>query len=52
MLFADAGFAADVEGMLEDDFARATQITREDFDERSYAFRVAARATRLLAPVL
>jgi cardiolipin synthase len=52
VLFADAGFAADVEHMLEDDFSRATQITQQDFDERSYAFRVAARATRLLAPVL
>jgi len=52
VLFADAGFAADVERMLEDDFTRATPITRADFDERSYAFRVAARATRLLAPVL
>jgi cardiolipin synthase len=52
VLFADAGFAADVERMLEDDFTRATQITQKDFDEHSYAFRVAARATRLLAPVL
>jgi cardiolipin synthase len=52
VLFADAGFAGDVERMLEDDFARATLITQQDLDDRSYAFRAAARATRLLAPVL
>lgn len=52
VLFADAGFAAEMERMLEADFARATRITRQDLDDHSYAFRVAARATRLLAPVL
>ncbi len=52
VLFADAGFAGDVAGMLEDDFARSTRITREDMEEKSYAFRVATQVTRLFAPVL
>ena len=52
LLFADAGFTGDVARMLEADFARATRITREDLEARSFAFRFAARATRLLAPVL
>lgn len=52
VLFADPGFSCEMERMLEADFARATRITQQDLDERSYAFRVAARATRLLAPVL
>ncbi len=52
VLFADAGFAGDLEMMLEADFARSTQITQQDLDDKSYAFRVAARAGRLLAPIL
>lgn len=41
-----------VEAMLEADFARATRITREDLEAKPFAFRFAANATRLLAPVL
>ncbi len=52
VLFADAGFAGEVEAMLEEDFARATRITQQDLEAKSYAFRVAARAGRLLAPIL
>ncbi len=52
VLFCDAGFAGDLEAMLEADFARATRITQQDLDDKSYAFRIAARAGRLLSPVL
>lgn len=52
VLFADAGFAHDVAQMLEDDFARSTQITQEEMEDHSYAFQFATQATRLLAPVL
>ena len=48
----DADVCADVEAMLERDFARATRIRKEDLDEKSFAFRFAANATQLLAPVL
>ena len=48
----DRAFCADVEAMLEADFARATRLTEQDFNEKSLPFRVAARSTRLLAPVL
>ena len=48
----NAEVCADVEAMLEHDFARATQISQEDLAEKSFAFRFAANATQLLAPVL
>ena len=48
----DAPFCDRVAAMLERDFARATPLTREDLAAKSFAFRFAANATRLLAPVL
>ncbi|MEM6289336.1 MAG: cardiolipin synthase [Bacteroidota bacterium] len=48
----DAALCDDVAAMLEADFDRATRITREDLEDRSFAFRFAANGTRLLAPVL
>jgi len=42
----------DVAAMLEHDFARATEITSADLEAKSFAFRFAANATQLLAPVL
>ena len=38
--------------MLESDFARSTPFTMEDLEAKPFAFRFAANATRLLAPVL
>ncbi|MDX1418410.1 MAG: cardiolipin synthase [Rubricoccaceae bacterium] len=52
VLFNDAGFCGEVEAMLERDLAQSTQLTREDLTSRSFAFRFATQATRLLAPVL
>ena len=38
--------------MLERDLARATEIGLDDMEDKSFAFRFAANATKLLAPVL
>ena len=48
----DEAFCAETTAMLERDMARATEITREDLEAKGFAFRFAAQATRLLAPVL
>lgn len=48
----DRDFCADVERMLEADFAESTPIGPDDLHGRSFAFRVAVRVTRLFAPVL
>ena len=48
----DAGVCDAVAAMLEADLARSTRITREDLETKPFAFRFAANATRLLAPVL
>ncbi|MEL6615994.1 MAG: phospholipase D-like domain-containing protein, partial [Bacteroidota bacterium] len=48
----DSAFCEATAEMLERDFERATRITREDLEGKSFAFRFAAQATRLFAPVL
>ena len=48
----DRAFCADVAAMLEADLARATRLTEADLEKKSLPFRLAARGTRLLAPVL
>ncbi len=48
----DADTCDDVASMLEADFARATPISQQDLEDKSFAFRFAANATQLLAPVL
>ena len=52
VVFHDADFCGAVEAMLEDDLGRSTRLRSTDLSERSFAFRFAANATRLLAPVL
>ena len=52
VLAHDAAFCADVEAMLAADFARSTPVTEADLAAKSWPFRLAAQATRLLAPVL
>jgi cardiolipin synthase len=52
MLAYDRGFCAEVERMLEADFARATAITEADLADRPFFFRLAVQTTRLMAPVL
>lgn len=48
----DEAFCDQTAEMLERDMAQATPISREDLDSKSFLFRFAASATRLLAPVL
>ena len=48
----DAGFCEEVATMLQHDLHRSTQLTGDDLDDRSLAFRFATQTTRLLAPVL
>jgi cardiolipin synthase len=52
VLFHDAGFCGEVAAMLERDLETCTRLTAEDLTGRSFAFRFATQATRLLAPVL
>ncbi len=48
----DRTFAADVEAMLEQDFANSTLITAEQTANRSLWFNVTSRVARLFSPIL
>jgi cardiolipin synthase len=52
LVFDDAGFGRFVEAMLIRDFERSTPVTMAEIENRSYAFELAVRFARLLAPVL
>jgi cardiolipin synthase len=52
LFFADRPFAAEVERMLEADFALSRRVTAADVQRRPLYFRVGARLCRLLAPLL
>ena len=52
VVVADEAFAADVEQMFEDDFARSRLMEPREYDSKSYLFKVAVRVSRLAAPVL
>ena len=52
LFFADRAFAAEVERMLEADFALSRRVTAADVQRRPLYFRVGARLCRLLAPLL
>lgn len=47
----DRSFVREVADMLEEDFRHAREAAVEDFTGRSFGFRAACRAARLLAPV-
>lgn len=44
-------FAAEVEAMLERDFAQSRRVGPEDLAQRSWGFRTSTRLARLLAPI-
>jgi len=44
-------FAAEVEEMLTADFSSSRQISATDFSNKSFLFRLAVRAARLLSPI-
>ena len=50
-LSPDPAFVGEVKAMLTRDFENATETKVGDFTRRSFAFRAACRAARLLAPV-
>jgi cardiolipin synthase len=50
-LSPDPAFVGEVKAMLARDFENATEAKVGDFTRRSFAFRAACRAARLLAPV-
>ena len=51
-LLIDEAFARQVETMFEQDFRRPRIMTRDEYDSRSFLFRLAVRSARLLAPIL
>ena len=52
VVVADEAFARRVEAVIEKDLAGARDHTAADYQERSFAFKLAVRGARLLAPVL
>ncbi|HEY8961617.1 MAG TPA: phospholipase D-like domain-containing protein, partial [Luteolibacter sp.] len=50
-LSPDPAFVAEVKAMLENDFEGAAESKVGDFTRRSFGFRAACRAARLLSPV-
>ena len=52
MLVHDREFAAEIKEMLEADFDRSRPVVRNDFERRSFFFKLAVKFSRLLAPIL
>ncbi|MDE2235102.1 MAG: cardiolipin synthase [Gammaproteobacteria bacterium] len=52
VLTVDKGFAASVESMLLEDFARALPVTRQEYEKASAMRRLYMNVARLFAPVL
>ena len=51
-IVADQEFAADVEQMFEDDFKKSRIMKPDEYDNKSYWFKLKVRTARLAAPVL
>ena len=51
-IVADQEFAADVEQMFEDDFEKSRIMQPDEYDNKSYWFKLKVRTARLAAPVL
>jgi cardiolipin synthase len=47
----DADFIQEVNHMLELDFSKCIEAKVEDFTDKSYLFKIACRAARLMAPL-
>jgi cardiolipin synthase A/B len=48
---SDQDFIREVHQMLKEDFLKCTQSKIEDFTEKSYFFKIACRAARLMSPL-
>ena len=51
LLFAEPSTVREAEAMFLADFARSTRATAADFTDRPWWFRLAARSSRLMAPI-
>ena len=51
VLVLDALFAKEVENMLKEDFAHCNRLSMDDYDRRSFPFKLAVHIARLLAPI-
>jgi cardiolipin synthase len=49
---ADRPFASEIAAMFAKDFAASSEVDAREYDRRPLPFRAAARAARLLAPIL
>ena len=47
----DPDFAKEIEKMLLNDFSHAYEMKKSDMDDKSYAFKLAARVARLTSPI-
>lgn len=50
-IVVDSGFNTEVEKMLLDDFAHSREMTRGDFESKSYFFKLGCQIARLTSPV-
>jgi cardiolipin synthase len=51
-IVADREFVGEIEEMFLDDFAHSREMSKEDIDGKSFAFRLATHLARLTAPIL
>jgi len=52
MVFADQKCTEEVSQMLENDFANSKLVTMDDYDKRSFVFKLLVRVSRLFSPIL
>ena len=52
LLNYDPAFIESVEVMLRKDFANSRKVEMEEYDRRSFLFKLATRFARLLSPIL
>jgi cardiolipin synthase len=50
-IVSDPKFALQVEEMFTEDFKHSKEMTKEDVDKRSYAFKLAIRLAKLASPI-
>ena len=51
VMVTDRGFAAEMEAMMKEDFARSRRVDLSEYDKRPWWFKAAVRLARLLSPV-
>jgi cardiolipin synthase len=51
MVVMDRGFASKTAAMLEEDFLQCRKVTVDEYDGRSFPFKLAVQSSRLLAPI-